>query len=127
MIRYHVFVEGIPKAQPRPRKGKHGKFYNPSTADEWKEAIQIAFMQEKKPMIQGPVFLAINFYFQKKGVKRLLPHIQKPDKDNLEKAVMDALTEAGIWKDDSLVYDSHISKFWSASKTGAEIIVIEEY
>ena len=36
------------------------------------------------------------------------PHQQKPDKDNLEKALLDALCE-----DDSYIYDGRVSKYWS--------------
>lgn len=35
------------------------------------------------------------------------PHKQKPDKDNLEKAFLDA-----ILKDDSVVYDGRVTKWW---------------
>lgn len=36
------------------------------------------------------------------------PHMQKPDCDNLLKALMDA-----VYEDDSSVYDVRITKFWS--------------
>lgn len=45
------------------------------------------------------------------------PHQQKPDKDNLEKALLDALFE-----DDSHIWDSLVSKIWG--EEGA--IVIQE-
>ena len=126
-IKYHIFVEGIPKAQPRIRKGKYGNFYNPDIADTWKETIQLAFLKNKKPIIEGPVSLMLIFYFQKNINGKLpLPHIYKPDKDNLEKAVMDSLTQIGVWKDDCQVYDSHTIKYWSPIKTGVEIIIEEE-
>jgi len=38
------------------------------------------------------------------------PHRSKPDKDNLEKAVLDALKE-----DDSGVWDGRVTKRWSAN------------
>ena len=123
---YHVFVDGIPIAQPRPRKGKHGNFYNPDLATAWKEAIQICFMQKKRmPTITGPVYLTIHFYFQKKGLNTTIPHTSKPDKDNLEKVVMDALTGIGVWNDDSQVYGGRTAKFWTDDKSGAEIWVEE--
>lgn len=36
----------------------------------------------------------------------------KPDLDNLEKAVMDALTTAKWWTDDSIVVDKRSVKVW---------------
>ena len=125
---YDLFVEGQPKAQPRPRKGKYGNFYNPSTADGWKETIQVAFLMNRKPMITGPVYLNIDFLFHK--AKRLsgkiIPHTVKPDKDNLEKAVMDALTGIQIWKDDCQVYSGKVSKYWTQGKSGAHIWIETE-
>lgn len=34
----------------------------------------------------------------------------KPDVDKLARAVLDAITSAGVWRDDSLVVDLHVSK-----------------
>jgi Holliday junction resolvase RusA-like endonuclease len=122
---YHIFVEGIPKPQPRTRKGKHGNFYNPGTATSWKNTIQAYFLQNRQPVIMGAVYLTLHFYFKKTGIKKTTPHTQKPDKDNLEKAVMDALTSIGIWKDDCQVYDGRTAKYWSGDKSGVEIWVKE--
>lgn len=38
------------------------------------------------------------------------PHQQKPDKDNLEKALLDA-----IFDDDSRIWDGRVSKVWGAT------------
>lgn len=46
------------------------------------------------------------------------PHQQKPDKDNLEKALLDA-----IFEDDCLIWDGRVSKVWG--ETG-KIIIKEE-
>jgi Holliday junction resolvase RusA-like endonuclease len=35
------------------------------------------------------------------------PHQQKPDKDNLEKSILDA-----VFDDDSKVWDGRVSKLW---------------
>ena len=118
---YSVFVEGKPRPQPRPRKGRYGNFYNPGTADSWKEAIQIAFLTNRRPRITGPVYLKIRFFFHKAGIRGIVPHAVKPDKDNLEKAVMDALTAIQVWKDDCQVYGGNTEKYWTPGKSGARI------
>ena len=46
------------------------------------------------------------------------PHQQRPDKDNLEKAILDA-----IFKQDSHIWDGRTSKIWG--NTGS--IIIKEY
>lgn len=121
-IIYDIFVPGIPKAQPRPRKGKYGNFYNPDTADAWKTAVQAVFLQNRKPIILSPVYLTIDFFFHR-VYRNTAPHTAKPDKDNLEKAVMDALTGIQVWKDDCQVYGGRTEKYWSAEKSGAHIYI----
>jgi Holliday junction resolvase RusA-like endonuclease len=124
---YSVYVEGQPRPQPRPRKGRYGNFYNPDSADSWKEAVQAAFMRKRKPQITGPVYLRIRFFFHKEGVSgELIPHTVKPDKDNLEKAVMDALTDIKIWRDDCQVYGGNAAKYWTPVKSGALIEIEAE-
>jgi Holliday junction resolvase RusA-like endonuclease len=118
---YSVFVEGTPRPQPRPRKGKYGNFYNPGTADAWKETIQISFLMGRKPKITGAVYLKVHFFFHKARINKIMPHAKKPDKDNLEKAVMDALTGIQIWNDDCQVYGGKTEKYWTPGKSGAQI------
>ncbi|MDR2535190.1 MAG: RusA family crossover junction endodeoxyribonuclease [Treponema sp.] len=127
---YSVFAEGTPRPQPRPRKGRYGNFYNPRTADPWKETIQVYFLMDRKPPITGPVYLKIHFFFHKAAALygKIVPHTVRPDKDNLEKAVMDALTGIQIWKDDCQVYGGNTEKYWTKGKSGAQIwIEAEDY
>lgn len=48
------------------------------------------------------------------------PHQKKPDKDNLEKAFLDALC-----KDDSFIWDGRVSKFW-ATEGSIEVLTEKE-
>ena len=51
----------------------------------------------------------------------------KPDRDNLDKAVMDALTEARLWKDDGQVCaGGELLKWYAAKGAGPGLIVIGE-
>lgn len=115
MIRKGIRVFGNPVAQPRPRATARGGFarvYNPSTADEWKDAIRLAAIEHGETF-DGPVSLAITFYMPKpKRHKAGSQHMTKPDLDNLVKAVMDALTKAGWWKDDCQVVSLVASKHY---------------
>jgi Holliday junction resolvase RusA-like endonuclease len=111
-----LFIPGLPKGQPRPKaciRGRHAGVYDPGTAEEWKGIIR----QEVKAKwdgvpFSGPVNLNLVFnmprpkgHFGKNGLKVNAPryHIGKPDADNLAKAVMDALSNLGVWADDSTV------------------------
>jgi Holliday junction resolvase RusA-like endonuclease len=120
---YSVFVEGQPKAQPRPRKGRYGNFYNPPAAGVWKEAVQAAFLVNRKPVIESRIVaLKINFFFHRDGTGgEAAPHTGKPDIDNLIKPVMDALTAIGIWKDDCAVNTVEAKKYRTSGKPGAYI------
>ena len=127
-ILYHLFINGIPKAQPRARASARGHIYNPDTADAWKEEIKAAFLPVLKPTITGPVNLQVCFHLPKPKAmtdsgENLIPHTKKPDTDNLLKAVMDAMTDVKVWKDDAQVYRTEAGKYYAVKKTGASIIV----
>ena len=115
-----IFVHGTPKGQPRPRAFSRGgmtRVYDPGTAEGWKSAIaeEIREHLPEKPL-EHPVWLSLVFvmprpklhYGSGKNAGKLKPDAPyyftpKPDADNLAKAVMDALTQVGLWRDDSLV------------------------
>jgi Holliday junction resolvase RusA-like endonuclease len=128
---YDFFVYGKPKAQPRPRMSRNGHVYNPDSADVWKAAVENHVQIYRKPMIVEPVHLSVTFYLPWAGCRKSdperVPHGKKPDADNLLKAVMDAMTVAGVWKDDALVFATETSKWLSKEKHGARIIVKTGY
>ena len=136
-------VLGTPKAQPRPRFSRNGHAYDPGSADEWKDAVAnaatralILAQPQIKEAIQTPVALRLEFYMPRpkshfrKGEIRVIyqtekgfSHVIKPDLDNLEKAVMDALTTAGIWKDDSQVCSKKSAKFYANGDPGCAVTI----
>ena len=72
--------------------------------------------------LEGPVSLRIKFVFpyrksEKKSIVRSgleIPHDVRPDFGNLQKAVEDSLTMAGVWLDDSQIcmYHNPGGKWW---------------
>jgi Holliday junction resolvase RusA-like endonuclease len=124
---YSLFVPGIPKAQPRPRMTRAGHAYNPETAKGWKRAIQAAFLPHCGKTLDEPVRLEVWFYMPRpKSIKKttdFVPHTKKPDGDNLLKAVMDALTDIKIWRDDSLVFYHAVTKCYAYDQPGARITI----
>lgn len=128
----HFTVSGIPKAQPRPRafaRKMGDKFvarvFDDGTAEAWKSCIALAAKPHRpeSPHL-GPVRVEIEYWiprlkshFNSKGeIKASAPlhHISKPDKDNLDKAVFDALTQVGgFWRDDSQVAESWSRKVYN--------------
>jgi len=127
---YQLFVNGVPKAQPRPQVLRNGCVYTPHSADDWKAEIKAAFNAVHKPIITGPVRLTVRFSMpvpKRITVKGLpIPHIARPDTDNLLKAVMDAMTakDCKVWSDDAQVFETVAGKYYTREKrTGAQITV----
>lgn len=131
------FVAGLPKAQPRAKArafAGHAQTYNPKTADDWKmivrnEAKKVWESEPVRPFEppcspwEGPLRVDLTFYFPRPKshfrsnglLKPNAPawHTGKPDRDNSDKAVLDALTNLGIWGDDKQVCDGRIKKVYS--------------
>jgi crossover junction endodeoxyribonuclease RusA len=125
------FCAGLPKAQPRAKARAFGKFaqvYNPTTADDWKMIVRNeawkAWAANAYTPWEGPLRVDLTFYFPRPKnhfrsngeLKPTAPlwHTTKPDRDNSDKAVLDALTNLGIWHDDKQVCDGRIRKQYAA-------------
>jgi len=105
------------------------------TVHDWKDIIIAEAFAAKigaymRDPISGAVKLSLVFRMHrpkymshKKYDPGRIPHICTPDRDNLEKAVMDALTNAKLWKDDCIVFDGPIGKWYHAigEDAGVEI------
>ena len=121
-------MPGEPVGQPRHRVstiGGQARMYLPTKhpVREFKAAICTAFVQEtgQWEMIKGPVAIWIHAWFgmpcswskKKRAAYAGQHHAQKPDADNVVKAVLDALTDCYVWNDDSQVASCHVIKRWA--------------
>ena len=88
---------------------------------EWRSTVTLA---AKKEMMNGVLFqpfqdavrVAMVFYLPKpKSVKRVYPTVP-PDVDKLVRAVLDAITDAHVWKDDSQVVEVVAHKRYAISE-----------
>lgn len=149
MITESLMVYGEPKGQPRQRHfaikigGKYtARAYTPGTAEAWKSAIACAAKETGIADLnhRGPVHVVMIFEFARpkshygsgknaNTVKAGAPrrHLGKPDLDNVAKAAMDALTQVGVWHDDSQVERVFMEKIWAegASKTLFTITLLQ--
>ncbi len=123
-------VLGEPKSQPRPKAMRRGSFvhiYTPATAKAWKGLVASAAKPFLSPVpLEGPLTLSLDFRFIRpkshftttgaltKSARRA--HTTKPDADNLAKAVMDALTDAGLWKDDDQIVSLSVTKTYAETQ-----------
>lgn len=125
-----LIVYGDPVPQPRARITTRGGFahaytpkkhpihaYRASIAGDW----QMQWTKDLNRPFTGPVTVEIVYHFarpashlRKDGTpKASAPAYPRPDVDNLAKAVLDALTDAGAWADDSQVVSLGVRKKWS--------------
>lgn len=124
MTAWQIVYYGQPAGMPRmrTRRTKFGVLhYVPPKAPGtlFRNAIRLKAIEKEK--LVGPVCLRIECLFAmpvswskaKKAKHHGKPHTQKPDGDNVAKAVMDGLTAAGVWPDDAVVWSLEIRKIWS--------------
>ena len=117
-------VYGIAKAQPRVKFSAHGKFGKAYTPDGphkvWEELLYLQAKQHvPKDTFDGPVRVWITWFFPrpKEFEKPCYPDgpfemIQKPDRDNAEKKILDVFTNLGFFKDDKQVCGGEPSKYY---------------
>ena len=124
-----IIIHGTPKAQPRVkayRRGSHVGVYTPNTADEWKAQVIIAASAYRQ-RFDVPVILEAEFYLPRPKNRKADMYCQaKPDIDNLLKSTMDALSQAGVWRDDAQVVAVVASKrYEQANHTVGAVIRLE--
>lgn len=124
---FTLSVKGTPKGQPRPRafaRKMGDKFvarvYDAGTAENWKQCVVMEWKECGSITLNGPIACRMIFrmpraksHFRTNGdLKESAPEhfTGKPDCDNLAKAVLDCLTQAGAWKDDSHVVEIIVTK-----------------
>ena len=132
---FSLTVYGPPRPLLRPRFG-NGRAYDPVKNKHAKKAIASAartklFHAQPKTIFTGPLYAALTFYLPKpKGKIRKnstpYPHPDcKPDIDNLEKLVFDALNGV-LYKDDSQIIETYCRKQWAYDgEPRTEIIITE--
>ena len=114
-------VFGEPKGQPRVRRAKSGGVFTPATAMSFKEAIQIAAITAglRGRALSGPVRVDARFFFHcpkrlEKAVRQgPVLYTSKPDRDNCDKVLLDALTQIGAYGDDAQVAAGNLEKWYA--------------
>lgn len=127
MIAIDFLIPAVPVAQPRHRSvvaGGHIRTYEAKRGHAihaFKATCRIAARQAHQgPPIEGPIALKITFVLPRPGHLRWkskpMPrkwHTTKPDSDNLQKSVKDALTGL-LWFDDSQVCSIVATKVYAS-------------
>jgi Holliday junction resolvase RusA-like endonuclease len=117
---------GLPKGQPRPRafvRNGRAAVYDSGTAEGWKGDVARACRDLENRCLVHALAVKLVFYMprpkhhlrvngQLKPASPVFLHQQKPDADNLAKAVLDALTGIYAWHDDDQVCELTVVKRW---------------
>lgn len=85
------------------------------------------------PLLKGPLFVIVHFVMpapqglseRKRQAQNCLPHTKRPDGDNLEKYLNDALTGI-VWADDSQITWILRSKTITSDKEGYTVFSAQE-
>lgn len=140
---FTFFAAGEPKGQPAPRfSPRTGRAFKPKTADAFRADVERAARAAKLAGLRmaGPFRLTVTVYLPRpkdhhragdklRELKPTAPHLHacKPDLTNIIKALEDALTDAGVWRDDSAISEHRTAKRYSdaAGRVGCEITITE--
>ena len=117
MVRF--YWEGKPRGKPVPRFNR-GRAWYPEWYDGYKEEIGLAAKMSVSGVFAGPVALSVTFAIPipkswpkyRRAKMEWSAHAQKPDIDNLVKALLDAVTGI-MFEDDRQVYSISADKLWT--------------
>lgn len=136
------FVRGEIKGQARARAtvrrigNRHvARVYDGGETDDFKSRVStMARLAYNGPAITGPIRLDIDccfprpkHHYRKSGaIKPNAPdwHTVKPDRDNVEKAIKDAITGIQLWRDDAQVCDGVTTKKYTTTDFVGVVITI---
>lgn len=138
-----IRVTGEPKAQPRAKAttvNGRARMYTPNhqpkdprrwSPGRWKSEIRGAAVDQMvlSHWVQVPsgipVFVWTELHFRRPSGYRKAVQFKytKPDKDNLEKAVLDSLTKVGVFADDNQVVGGPVWKLIDDNWQGGIILV----
>lgn len=141
-----IDVRGTPRPQGSLQafKGKHGGIATKyaQTVWDWRHQVQAAVMEKiSGDPFDGPCELRLGFelvrpasHYLPANSRRAVPVVRPnaaswphtaPDLDKLVRAIGDACTDAGLWRDDGQVVSLHAAKRWATGLPGVLITVSE--
>ncbi|MGC1494197.1 MAG: RusA family crossover junction endodeoxyribonuclease [Sulfitobacter sp.] len=129
-----LVIPGKPFAKQRPRFSQ-GRTYTPSQTVSFEVTVGQYAMAAKVPLLEGPVYLKITAIFEpakswskkKREASLWNPHIQRPDLDNIEKAIKDGLNRIA-YKDDCQVCMVEKRKMWGTeAQTIVEVLPLNTF
>ena len=136
--KFNVIGKIQPKQRPRfVRRGAYIQTYTPQATLDYQKLVADSYLMEYGNMqpLTGALIVEIGAFFNvpksysKKRKKELYgkPNTQhNGDIDNVAKSVLDGLNGVA-WDDDTIVYDLHISKYYTWSDEDPERVEVKIY
>jgi len=130
-----IIVHGTPAPQGSKRHVGRGVMIESSKkVKPWREAVKWAALAPDDVTLRphekliGPVRVHVTFYMPKpKSAKKNAVPDKKPDIDKLIRSTFDALTEAGIWEDDSRVTYLSACKEYAEQRAPGALITVTKW
>ena len=120
-------VIGKPRGKARPRfDGRHKRIFTPASTADYERLVRQAYISSGGYLLSetAPIKILIVAQFKKAVSSKKEAPTMKPDNDNIEKAVCDALN--GIaYRDDSQIVHSEVRKVWARDGVPKIIVKIE--
>ncbi len=139
-MRIFFTIDGAPVAKGRPRFARMGRgirTYTPARTEAYEAAVRIAARSAMgaTPPLAGPLHVSVEAvmpipvsWSKKKREAAAdgggVPHVKRPDVDNLVKAVLDGLNGIAFMDDAQIV---QLKAFKRYGDTPRVIVVVEEF
>lgn len=130
---YAVTIPFYPKPKASIRLGMQ-HYYNPSARGmkATRDYVEQQMRKDDIPMLTGPLFVIAHFRIPvppslscaKRAEQHGLPHIKRPDGDNLEKYLNDALNGV-LWEDDARIAWMLRSKTLTYDEKGSTTVYVK--
>jgi Holliday junction resolvase RusA-like endonuclease len=112
-ISFQVKGQPIPKARARTiRKGGKTWSFTPKKVTKWEQKIHEEAKKHFPEPLDGPLALTLIFYMKRPKSRRKDTYVSTtPDLDNLEKAVLDGLSDVAYTDDRLVVAKNSIKRY----------------
>lgn len=127
MIEFHVPGDPIPQGSKKAfARGSRVVLVEANTRlKSWRAAVTLAARAAGRGrVLQGPIQVVLEFTMTRPRTSRREWPTVKPDLDKLTRAILDGVTDAGLWKDDSEVCEILAIKRYG-SQAGATVRLVE--
>lgn len=131
-------VYGLPASQGSKRHVGNGVMVESSKrVKPWRQDVKAAALRVPNMQLAEAFEVIATFYFPRpkshfrtgknchllrEGAPQFVA--KKPDIEKLERSTYDAITDAGFWRDDALIVETHVKKLYADDRPpGAEITI----